>query len=153
MTKEEAYYYLEKYLPSISGLLGLFLFLTYTFLYNNRVPEGIGDAISQSVSLGGIFAGFLYTAKSLLFALPDRPLVKRIAEMGALERLISFISSSVYHWIFVSFLSLTYIIINSAVGETGNYLIQCVWVGAVFTAAASFFRSVRLVSKLLKETT
>ena len=136
--------------PYIIGLSALTIFLVYIYCFENSTPKTIGDAISQSVSLGGIFAGFLYTAKSLLFALPDRPVVERVRDMDKMEELVSYISTSVYHWLFVSIFSLSYIIVKSVLPDNVRFLIICIWTAAIFTAIGSFLRSVNLVSYLLK---
>jgi len=89
------------WLIAIGGGLALWIWNPPT----DKTAHAIEKFLSGSIDAAAVLAGFQVTALTLLLAIADKPLVKRLKEAGFYNRIISFHWQAIFcllTWLFIS---------------------------------------------------
>lgn len=90
---------LEQLFPWIGALVApLLYFCFWGFLGIAPKADGIAKLTSGVLSLSGILVGFLATTNALMFALPDRPTLKRAKQLKAFSGLVDYLFFDLSVW-------------------------------------------------------
>lgn len=90
----------ENCYPLVGGLAVGGVYLSVGSLRDYVMPDTISNLLAAVVSVGGIAVGFLATAKSILIAVDDRPIVERMKEAKIYRRVLRYFRAAIF-WSFL----------------------------------------------------
>ncbi|WP_444942747.1 hypothetical protein ACJJIK_10860 [Microbulbifer sp. ZKSA006] len=122
--------------PYLLGVIGSALW--YLFALKFPADKGL---LSSTLSVAGIFVGFLATSKAILISM-DSPIIQRLRESGYINELVSYISQAV--WLNLSFCGAG--VIGFFIKEPNSWF-AVVWIGV---GVAAFFAFIRVTDVMLK---
>ena len=127
---------------------------TYTFLARWAIlafilPKSLNDIFATSTSLSGIFIGFLITAKSILFSIDDRSIIKKLKQTKTYVKLINYFMSAITYSFFLAFISLLSLFIDFNKSNVFNEIIFLFWIFGVILTGSSCYRVISVFSKIL----
>ena len=109
----------------------------YTLSYSEEM-------LSALVSLGGIFAGFLATVKTLLLTM-DRVVMRRLRESGYISDLLLYLKEGIYSSLILCLVAM--IGFNSAISDPENH--AALLFSVLFFALLALYRIARISMALL----
>jgi hypothetical protein len=87
--------FLEKRCTVLFGGLLVIVYFSVPRIRDYVLPETLPVLLSAVVTVAAIAVGFLATAKSILIAADDRPIIHRIKEAGFYNRIIGYFRSAI----------------------------------------------------------
>ncbi|MFC7433923.1 hypothetical protein ACFQNJ_05300 [Hydrogenophaga bisanensis] len=131
--------FFEKIYPYLFGLIAA----AFWFQAEAVFPTG-ESLLSATLTVSGIFVGFLATSKSILISMSS-PIIDQLKRSGYIEELVSYIGQAI--WVNLFFCSL------SVVGyfvDTHSGWYSLIWVGASVCALSAFIRVTHIMLKIFK---
>lgn len=127
----------------------------------SNTARAIERFLSGSIDAAAVLAGFQVTALTLLLSIADKPIVRRLKELGFYDRLIGYHWQAIIALLVWLVLSLALLAIQGGTADTNGTPIDLGattrWSAIVLTAACvaatcASFRVTRLLVALLKKT-
>jgi len=126
----------ERLYPYIIALISAFLWNQHHIVF----PKG-DSIISSTLTVSGIFVGFLATSKSILISM-NSSIISEIKKSGYMNDLVSYIGHAIWsNLAFCSFNVIAYFI------DTSSKLFGSLW---VFIGVSSLFCFIRVTHIMLK---
>lgn len=129
----------EKLYPYLFGLIAV----TFWFQTEIRFPAG-ESLLSATLTVSGIFVGFLATSKSILISMSS-PIIDQLKGSGYIEELVSYIGQAI--WV-----NLLFCCINVAgyFADTSSDWYSSIWIGVSVCALTAFIRVTHIMLKVFK---
>jgi len=129
----------EKSYPYFFGLLASIFWLIFS-------PEfpGTDSILSSTLTVSGIFVGFLATSKAILMSMSS-PIIGELKKTGYIHELVSYIGQAI--WINLLFCTLN--VIGYFV-NTSSLWFPMLWIGISICALAAFARVTNIMLKIFK---
>lgn len=131
--------YFEKVYPYLFGMIAVAFWCRTEALF----PTG-DSLLSATLTVSGIFVGFLATSKSILISMSS-PIIDELKRSGYIEELVSYIGQAI--WVNLLFCSI------SVVGyfvDTRSEWYSLIWIGVSVCALATFIRVTHIMLKVFK---
>ena len=140
--------FLERWTPLV---IGLSTSLVWYFWFAGALPDKLDELLAATLNLSAIAAGFLSTAVGILLSIYDRPIVRRLREMGDYEQLVMYLTRAIYSTVAAAMVSVAGVLSGPKaswpwpewVGAMGLFVL--VWAGG------ACLRVVALLLRLLQE--
>lgn len=131
--------FFEKIYPYLLGLIAsvLWLHMQGTF------PTG-DSLLSATLTVSGIFVGFLATSKAILMSMSS-PIIEELKRSGYIEELVSYIGQAI--WINLLFCSIN--VIGYFVSTQAEWY-SLIWIFISVCALATFIRVTHIMLKIFK---
>ncbi len=129
----------EKIYPYLFGVLACAI-----WWYMDGIFPTENAIISSTLTVAGIFVGFLATSKAILISM-DSPLITELRKSGYINELVAYIGHAIW-------LNLTFCVI----GVIGYFSFQAaqwyaiLWIGFSVSSLAAFIRVTRIMLKIFK---
>lgn len=131
--------FFERFYPYLFGIIaGLIWWDT-----NPAFPAS-NAIISATLSVSGIFVGFLATSKAILISM-NSPIIKELKDSGYIHELVSYIGQAI--WINLAFCILD--VIGYFSNQSAKWY-AIVWIGLSITALTAFIRVTHIMLKIFK---
>jgi hypothetical protein len=145
--------WLERLYPLIGALATGVVFVL--FLRSRSFPSTLPDLFAAVISVGAIAIGFLATAKTILISLNDRPVIQKLRTTGYYRWVVGYILEAI-NWSFaMTLMSAAGLLMTFAPAgqeqDLWHGLFLAVWATSLAGAALSYFRVVRVLSKVLRQ--
>lgn len=129
----------EKLYPYIFGL-------TASALWYQLAPEfpSSDSILSSTLTVSGIFVGFLATSKAILMSMSS-PLLDDLKSSGYISELVSYIGQAI--WVNLLFCSVN---VSGYFLDTSSYWYSAVWIGVAICALSAFVRVTDIMLKVFK---
>jgi hypothetical protein len=134
---------LEKYYPYVLGVVAGTAF----FVFNWQVPSL--DVLSDSITIGSIFTGFLATAKSLAISV-DSAALQTLRKTKYYNLLIDYFRSAIYSSLLVIIFSLIGYFLISPPQTKLPLWFSCFWAFCLTTSVGTFLRVTSILMNLIK---
>lgn len=131
--------YFEKSYPYLIGVLASTLWLIFSPLF----PKD-NSILSATLTVSGIFVGFLATSKAILMTMKS-PILGQIKESGYIHELVSYIGQAIWS----NLLFCTWNVIGYF-ADTSETWFSAIWVGIATCSLASFVRVTNIMLKIFK---
>jgi len=129
----------EKLYPFLFGVIAAVLW------WESDVAFPAADAIiSSTLSVSGIFVGFLATSKAILISM-NSPLVSDLKKSGYIHELVSYIGQAI--WLNLSFCTFNVI---GYFGNQSQHWYAVVWVALAVTSLMAFIRVTHIMLQIFK---
>lgn len=102
----------ERCYPLLGGLIVAAVYLLVPSLRTYVLPDTLPLLLSAVVTVAAIAVGFLATAKSILIASDDRPIIKRIKDAGLYRRILRYFRAAIFWSFLLSILSAAALLFN-----------------------------------------
>lgn len=129
----------EKIYPYLFGLIAA----AFWFRAETVFPTG-ESLLSATLTVSGIFVGFLATSKSILISMSS-PIIDELKKSGYIEELVSYIGQAI--WVNLLFCSLN--VIGYFVDTRSDWY-SLIWVGVSVCAIVAFIRVTHIMLKVFK---
>lgn len=134
----------ERWAPLISSALVLLL----AYLTDFELPlDGRKEALSATVSVGAIFAGFLGTTKAIMMSLPVNGLPSKLRASGYMEDLAKYMAEALCGSLGICVISVAGFF---AIAQSHAELFGAVWAAGATHAVVSFWRVSRIMLLILR---
>lgn len=100
--------------------------------------------LSSTLTVSGIFVGFLATSKAILMSMSS-PIINELKDSGYIEELVSYIAQAI--WVNLSFCSLN--VIGYFV-DTSQSWFSTLWIGIAICSITAFIRVNHIMLKIFK---
>lgn len=152
--------HVESWWPLVVGVLaGVVLYICNPA--TDRTAEALDRVMNGGIGAASVLAGFQVTALTLLLSIADKPVVKRLRNLGYYDRLILFHEQSIMLLLGWLVLSLVFIIVQGGTLDSEGHVsdggVWTRWSAIILIAVASAavgacLRVTRLTIKLLRVT-
>lgn len=129
----------EKFYPYLFGLIAAAFWLMAETIF----PTG-ESLLSATLTVSGIFVGFLATSKAILISMSS-PIIDEIKRSGYIEELVSYIGQAI--WVNLFFCSLSVVGFFVAT-DAGWY--SLIWIGTAVCSLLAFIRVTHIMLKVFK---
>jgi len=136
----------EKKLEYIIAII-VFIICLY---FQLAAPSNFCDILAQSISVSSIIVGFLVAAKSILIALDDKPIIRRLKELKKYNTLVNYFFNAIilsFIWALCSGILLFFPISTFALY---HHVIMAGWMGLAVGSISACAKIVNLLGKILK---
>ena len=130
---------IEKLYPYFFGLLASIFWLIFSPVFPNT-----DSILSSTLTVSGIFVGFLATSKAILMSMSSQ-IIGELKRTGYIHELVSYIGQAI--WINLLFCTLN--VIGYFV-NTSSWWFSMVWIGVSICALAAFARVTNIMLKIFK---
>ncbi|MHB9108550.1 MAG: hypothetical protein ACYDCO_15950 [Armatimonadota bacterium] len=145
----------ERVYPYIVGAViavGSFLILQFAF-HERQFPETFKDLLGAAVNVSAISIGFLATAKSIVFSMEDRRIIRILKEANLYNVFIGYFMSAI-HWSFLlSILSAAILLLGVKEPTILNRFIIAGWAFTAITMGLLCYRVIFFFSRVLMSPT
>ena len=131
--------FFEKIYPYLLGLIASVLWLRV----RGTFPTG-DSLLSATLTVSGIFVGFLATSKAILMSMSS-PIIEELKRSGYIEELVSYIGQAI--WINLLFCSIN--VIGYFVSTQAEWY-SLIWIFISVCALATFIRVTHIMLKIFK---
>jgi len=131
--------FFEKIYPYLLGLIASVLWLRM----QGTFPTG-DSLLSATLTVSGIFVGFLATSKAILMSMSS-PIIEELKRSGYIEELVSYIGQAI--WINLLFCSIN--VIGYFVSTQAEWY-SLIWIFISVCALATFIRVTHIMLKIFK---
>ncbi len=131
--------FFEKIYPYLLGLIASVLWLRM----RGTFPTG-DSLLSATLTVSGIFVGFLATSKAILMSMSS-PIIEELKRSGYIEELVSYIGQAI--WINLLFCSIN--VIGYFVSTQAEWY-SLIWIFISVCALATFIRVTHIMLKIFK---
>lgn len=131
--------FFERIYPYLLGLIASVLWLRL----QGTFPTG-DSLLSATLTVSGIFVGFLATSKAILISMSS-PIIEELKRSGYIDDLVSYISQAI--WVNLLFCSI------NVIGYFLNTQMEwysLVWIGISVCAITTFIRVTHIMLKIFK---
>lgn len=129
----------EKYYPYLLGAIAGLLW----WKSGTSFPES--DAIiSSTLSVSGIFVGFLATSKAILISM-NSPLIQDLKTSGYINELVSYIGQAI--WLNLAFCTID--VVGYFILQTNQYY-ALIWIALSISSLLAFVRVTHIMLKIFK---
>lgn len=137
----------ERFYPLVTGLtIGLLFLVLY---WNSVLPKSVKDLLTAALTIGSISIGFLATAKSILFSMEQKKVIRILKDVGKFRVLVKYLMSAVHWSFFWAVLSGIGLLIDFDSPAAWHPRIFSLWVAITVTACLSYYRVVSMFSAVL----
>jgi hypothetical protein len=144
----------ERWHPLFIGAIIAIFHLFFLSRYTLPFPKSgeTKDLLSAIISLSGITIGFLATAQSIILSLGNNRVIKFLkgGDGKKYNLLINYLMDAIVWSFFLAVLSSIGILFNPKIQECWNSPIFSLWILVLITATLSYYRVIRIFSKLLR---
>ena len=140
----------ERWYPVAVGLLAGII---YFILWRHRTPpDHWPELLGAAISVNSIAVGFFATAKATISSDQDRererPIVRKLRDVGKYDLLVDYIVAAI-NWSFaVAGISAAMLLIDFSEQDTLHRAAFAVWVALAVAAAGTYHRAVRVIAVL-----
>ena len=139
--------WVEKWYPYLGGLI---VFICYQlFIRPIFVLSSFCNLFSAVVSVSGIAIGFLATAKSILFSIQNRRVIKQLKDQNLYNLLIKYIMSAIRICFMLALISAAGLLIDEKNPPSWLPSAFSFWVFLSTVTTLSCYRVIQLFSKIL----
>lgn len=131
--------FFEKIYPYLLGLIASVLWLRV----RGTFPTG-DSLLSATLTVSGIFVGFLATSKAILMSMSS-PIIEELKRSGYIEELVSYIGQAI--WVNLLFCSIN--VIGYFVSTQTEWY-SLIWIFISVCALATFIRVTHIMLKIFK---
>lgn len=131
--------YFEKTYPYIFASILSILWLQI----GGHFPEK-DSILSSTLTVSGIFVGFLATSKAILMSMSS-PIINDLKKSGYINDLVSYIAEAI--WVNLLFCSLN---IAGFFIDTSKYWFSVLWIGVAVCSLFTFIRVTHIMLKIFK---
>jgi hypothetical protein len=125
------------------------------FLRRHAFPPTLHDLFTAVISVSAIAVGFLATAKTILLALEERPIIVSLKQSGYYKWLIAYILEAIYWSFALAGVSAAGLLLTfakrGAAQDWEHAFFLAIWAFLLAGAGLSYFRVVRVLSKILRQ--
>lgn len=143
---------IERSYPAALGIAAAAIYLRVPAFRDYVWPDTITNLLGAVVTVGGVSVGFLATAKAILIAVDDRPIIKRAREAGVYRSILKYFRAAI-RWSFLltvlSAAALTFDYRGLKVWDWPHAYGTAVWIGVTVTALFAYFRIAQIWYTLL----
>lgn len=129
----------EKAYPYLFGILASVIWLQL----KGAFPKG-DSLLSSTLTVSGIFVGFLATSKAILMSMSS-PIIEDLKRSGYIEELVSYIGQAI--WVNLLFCSLSVVGYFTA---TDQRWYSSMWIGIATASMATFIRVTHIMLKIFR---
>lgn len=129
----------EKFYPYLISIIAGFLWWESNFVFPTT-----DSIISSTLSVSGIFVGFLATSKAILISM-NSPLIANLKSSGYINELVSYIGQAI--WLNLAFCTLN--VIGYFSDQTAEWY-SILWIVTAVAALFSFIRVTDIMLKIFK---
>ena len=130
---------IENLYPYIIGMLASIVWLIVSPLF----PEK-DSLLSSTLTVSGIFVGFLATSKAILISM-NSPIIDELKKTGYIHELVSYIGQAIW----INLLFCTWNVIGYFV-NTSVVWFSSIWIGIALCSLAAFYRVTNIMLKIFK---
>jgi hypothetical protein len=138
----------ERWYPLLLGVASVACY--FYWLRNYSFPKSLNDIFSTSTTLSGIVVGFLITAKSILFSIDERYIIKKLKETKTYNKLINYFMSAIQYSFILAFISLFCLFIDFGNPQVYHKIFFSIWLFFLVVAGSSCYRVIDVFSRILK---
>lgn len=113
-------------------------------------PEKIGDILAQSISVSSIIVGFLVAAKSILIALDDKPIIKKLKDLKNYKILVDYFLNAIILSFIWALCSGTLLFFPTSIFALHHHIIFAGWLGLAVGSICACAKIINLLGKILK---
>ena len=129
----------EKYYPYLFGVVAWVLWKQLNLMFPTS-----DSILSSTLTVSGIFVGFLSTSKAILVSMNSQ-IINELKSSGYIEELVSYIGQAIWiNLLFCSFNVLGYFV------DTSKFWFSTTWVGIAICSLATFIRVTHIMLKIFK---
>jgi len=129
----------EKLYPYLYGVIASILW------YELALKFPSADSIlSSTLTVSGIFVGFLATSKAILMSMSS-PILDDLKSSGYIEELVSYIGQAI--WVNLLFCSIN---VSGYFADTASCWYSVAWIGVAICALSTFIRVTHIMLKVFK---
>jgi TRAP-type C4-dicarboxylate transport system permease large subunit len=110
-----------------------------------------GDLFSSTVNLGGVMAGFMIAAMSIIFSIDEKHILRQLKFNNTYEKLINYFLDSIFWSFFLVICSVGCLITDFKTVSIWQICVFYVWIISLVIMIASSFRVMYLLSEILKD--
>ncbi|WP_058301705.1 hypothetical protein [Gorillibacterium timonense] len=136
---------LEKTLPYLIGAIPPILVIYYGIYPSYFV--NFKDIMNSTISMGSIAVGFLAAAITLLPSLNQNPFVIALKQIGAYEKLMSYLISAIIFLFLISLLSIFGLLIDTSFNKDVGHIFLIGW---SFVFSVAILTTIRVIFSFLK---
>ncbi|MDJ0662113.1 MAG: hypothetical protein QNJ42_21895 [Crocosphaera sp.] len=140
----------ERWYPLLFGVVALVVYVSLERNFNYSLPKSLDNVFSTSTTLSGIVIGFLITAKSILFSIDDKYIIKKLKETNTYNKLINYFMSAIQYAFFLAFISLLGLFLDFKNPSIVHKIIFAIWTFSLVSASSSCYRVIDVFSGILK---
>lgn len=82
---------IERWYPALISSLAVIAYLSIKSIRSYMIPTSFSELLSAAVSISGIAIGFLATAKSILIAIDDREIIRKLKQIHRYKPILEYI--------------------------------------------------------------
>ena len=140
----------ERWYPLLFGVVALVFYVSLERNFSYSLPESLDNVFSTSTTLSGIVIGFLITAKSILFSIDDKYIIKKLKETNTYNKLINYFMSAIQYAFILAFISLFGLFLDFKSPSLFHKITFAIWIFSLVTASSSCYRVIDVFSGILK---
>ena len=129
----------EKLYPYLFGIVATLLWL----IANPMFPKS-DSILSSTLTVSGIFVGFLATSKAILMSM-NSPIIAELKESGYIQELVSYIGQAIW----VNLLFCIWNVVGYFADPSGVFF-SSLWIGIAICSITAFFRVTNMMLKIFK---
>ncbi|MBN1671194.1 MAG: hypothetical protein JXR37_09190 [Kiritimatiellae bacterium] len=141
--REKAYPYLVGLVVSALGI-SLFNYSGATF------PKTICDLLAAAINVSAISMGFLATAKSIIYSMEDRRIMRIVKDADYHVILIDYFMTAIRWSLALAIWSGVGLVIEWQAGSTWQRVFAAIWLMIVTTMGFACYRIMHIFAKLLR---
>lgn len=137
----------ERWYPFVAGLLTGIIFLIAC--RNCELPKSVKDLLTAALTIGSITIGFVATAKSILFSIEQKRIIRILKDVSKFKVLVRYLMAAI-HWSFAwAALSGLGLLIDFESPALWHTWIFSIWVWFTVTACLTYYRVIKMFSLIL----
>lgn len=140
---------IERWYPIALGIIvAAFYFI---LLKEYSFPKSLNDIFSTSTTLSGIAIGFLITAKSILFSIDEKYIIKQLKSTKIYRKLINYFMSAIQWSFFLAIVSLFCLFIDFSQPRAYLKILFSSWLFSLTVSGASCYRVIDVYAQILRD--
>lgn len=137
----------ERAYPLVAGILSGVIFLVAC--RDIVLPKSTKDLLTAALTIGSITIGFVATAKSILFSIEQKQIIRILKDAGKFKVLVQYLMAAV-HWSFAwAALSGLGLLIDFETPALWHTWIFSIWIWFTMTACLTYYRVIKMFSLIL----
>ncbi|MEM4721396.1 MAG: hypothetical protein QXT73_04980 [Candidatus Methanomethylicaceae archaeon] len=140
--------FIERWYPLVGGIAVSSLY--FLLCRQMALPTSIENLFSAVINISAIAVGFFATAKTILFSLSDRYVIRQLKKVGAFDTLIDYLLHAI-KWCFLLAIitGLAFFIDFKTKPEWQTWALSF-WLFLVWVALLSSYRVITILAKILR---
>ena len=140
----------ERCYPLCIGVACGGIYLACPASRNYRLPESFNGVLGAVIGLAGIAAGFLATAKSIIIALDDRPIIRKLKKTVYYRLIVADLRAAVFYSCCLAVYSTAGLMVDLRDPWTVTRAeLFAVWIAMTVTTILAYWRVMSVYSEIL----